>query len=356
MAAGASGPDILAGAFGPQDRSMLAIEYEPELVEEAVCLAVRGRSREGGFRRQRDRAYEVRDLEAREVAFRKLHGEWFERLDLGQPIVRALEEQPSIAAVTQGCRVGTARARQEEGAELFVRPATEGERDPERRWVVVRLRPETLSALDRLLQFLRHEFFHIADMLDPCFGYEPQLPPAAAGPAHEQLLRDRYRALWDAAIDGRLAGLGRAPHSVRAERLRDFVRTFPMLGARTGEAFARFFDGAACTHADLVGFAANPGAAAGCVLSDLRSASRPGSDSASPMAPGPHPGERCPLCRFPTHAFEPDPASLPDDVVALIRHDFPAWDPGHGLCRQCADLYRSRSLPPSFSSVSPPAR
>ena len=127
MAARTPGPDVLAGGFGPQERSMLAIEYAPELIEEAVFLAVRGQPRESGFRRQRDRAYEVRDLEAREAAFRKLHGEWFERLELGRPIVRALEEQPSIAAATQGCRVGPARAREEEGAELFVRPGAAGE-------------------------------------------------------------------------------------------------------------------------------------------------------------------------------------------------------------------------------------
>lgn len=324
---------------------MPAVEYEPELVEEAVLAFLRGHPRERGFRRERDRLYETRDPDAREAAFRGFHATWFERLDLGQPILRALGEQPAIGAAAQGCRIGMARVRQEEGAELFVGREGAGGGAADRRWIVVRLRPETLTDPQVLLQFLRHEFFHIADMLDPRFGYEPQLPQPAAGPAHEQLLRDRYRVLWDAAIDGRLAGLGRAPDSVRAERLRDFVRTFPMLGARTEEAFARSFDGAACTHADLVAFATNPGAVIGSCLPNPQ-----------PPTPGPHPGERCPLCRFPTHAFEPDPASLPEDVVVLIRQDFPAWDPGHGLCRQCADLYRSRSVPASFSSVSPPAR
>ncbi|HYB72492.1 MAG TPA: hypothetical protein VED18_03905 [Candidatus Sulfotelmatobacter sp.] len=322
---------------------MLAIEYAPELVEEAVFLAVRGHPREGGFRRERDRAYEVRDLEAREAVFRKLHGEWFERLELGRPIVRALEEQPAIAAATQGCRVGPARAREEEGAELFVRPGAAGAGEPERRWVVVRLRPEALSAPERLLQFLRHEFFHVADMLDAHFGYQPHLPPAAAGPAHERLLRDRYRALWDAAIDGRLVRLGRLPASARHDRLRDFLRAFPVLGSATEQAFARFFDGAPCTHADLVTFATSPG-----------------NISASPAprvpAPGPHQGARCPLCRFPTHAFEPEPACLPIDLVEIIRSDFPAWEPAHGLCRQCADLYRARSLAPSIALTGPAAR
>ncbi len=334
---------------------MTAIDYELELVEEAVFLALRGHPRQGGFRRQRDRAYEVRDPEAREATFRKLHGEWFDQLGLARPIVQALEERPSIAAATQGCRVGRARAREEEGAELFVRPAAAGAGEPELRWVVVRLRPEALSLPERLVQFLRHEFLHIADMLDPHFGYEPHLPPAVAGPAHERLLQDRYRALWDATIDGRLASLGRAPASARAERLRDFTRAFPMLGAAAEGAFARFFDGVACTHADMVAFVTSPGGFAGASR-DARPTCPPGSDSAPPVVTGPHPGERCPLCRFPTYAFEPDPAGLPHGVLAAIGQDFPAWVPAHGLCLQCADLYRCRSLPAAVSPAGPPAR
>ncbi len=316
-----------------------------------MLVSLRGHPRERAFRRQRDRLYEVRDPEARETAFRELHATWFETLDLGRPIVQALEEQSSIAAATQGCRIAPARARQEEGTELFVRPATAGARGADRRWVVVRLRPEALSDQERLLQFLRHELLHIADMLDPRFGYEPHLPQSPAGPAHERLLRDRYRVLWDATLDGRLARLGRAPDSVRAERLRDFVRAFPMLGAGTEEAFARFFDGAGSTHADLVAFAINPGC-----LSSSPGPRPPTRHSPGGQAPSPHPGERCPLCRFPTHAFEPDPESLPDAVVSHIRKDFPAWEPAHGLCQQCADLYRSRSTPLSAPVAGPLSR
>lgn len=310
------------------------LEYEPALVEEAVLQVLRGHREERAFRRDRDRLYELPDPEAREGAFRDLHAAWFERLGLGRPIVQAVHEQPAIAAATRGCRIAAARAREEEGAELFVRPPAPGLVERDRRWVVVRLRPEALGASERLLQFLRHELLHIADMLDPHFGYEPR-PWQAADPVPERLLRDRYRVLWDATIDGRLVRAGLAPPSVRAERLRDFVRTFPMLAARTEEAFTRFFDGAACTHADLVAFAADLGGALGT------------------QAEGPHPGERCPLCRFPTHAFEPDPSRLPPEVLDRVRVDFPAWDPAQSLCQQCADLYRARAFPVSAAGMLP---
>jgi hypothetical protein len=311
------------------------MEWEPRLVEEAVLAALPGRREATDFRRERDRLYEIRDPEARETAFRDLHGTWFERLDLGRPLLRAVEEQASIAAATCVCRVASARSRKEEGAELFVGPVAAGESPRARRWVVIRLRPEAFGAPDHLLRFLRHELFHIADMLDPRFAYEPGLPPAPAGPAHEALQRERYRVLWDAAIDGRLARLGRAPASVRADRLEEFRRTFPMLDPHTDEAFRRFFDGHGHTHALFVAVATGPDGLADHGMSGPR-----------PQTSGPRVGERCPICRFPTHAFEADPERLPPDVVARIRADFPVWDAAQGLCRQCADLYRTRAGAP----------
>ncbi len=309
------------------------VSYEPRLVEEAVFHAVRGHSQERAFHRQKDRLYETKDPEAREAGFRGFHGTWFETLGLARPIVQALDEQPSIAAATRSCQVASARARPEEGAELFVGPAGDALSDRERRWVVIRLSPEALAIPDRVLQFLRHELLHIADMLDPRFDYEPRLPEPAAGPAPERLLRDRYRVLWDTTIDGRLMRLGRAPASARPDRLRDFARTFPMLGAHTEATFARFFDRDSGTHTDLATFAAHPGPSAPSALADPRH-----------PTPGPLPGERCPLCRFPTHTFEPEPEGLPAQVLGRIRADFPAWKPVHGLCRQCADLYHARTV------------
>lgn len=310
-------------------RPMGVLEYEAALVEEVVLRALRGHPEERAFRRERDRLYGIPDPEAREAAFRDLHAAWFERLGLGRPIAQAFHEQPSVGAATRGCRVAAARSRQEEGTELFVRPPGPGLSDRDRRWVVIRLRPEALGSAEALLLFLRHELLHIADMLDPQFGYEPRLRREAAELTPERLLRDRYRVLWDATIDGRLARLGLAPPSVRAARFHDFVRTFPRLGARAEEAFSRFFDGATRAHADLVAFAANPGG------------------GLATRAEGLHPGERCPLCRFPTHAFEADPSGLPLEVLDRVRADFPAWAPGHGLCRQCAELYRARAFPVS---------
>jgi hypothetical protein len=191
------------------------------------------------------------------------------------------------------------------------------------------LEPEPLLAL------LRHEFFHIADMLDSSFGYEPTLPDAAGGPAHVSLLGDRYRVLWDATINGRMVRRGWLSSPGRADDLQSFTRAFPIFGAEAEEIFSNFFDREPHTHAELVAFACAPRSAVG----------QTGRSTT--------PETCCPLCRFPTHAFEPEPCDLPGQVVAL---DFPTWLPSQGICIQCADLYRACQLSAAAAMLLPGSR
>ncbi|OGB95671.1 MAG: hypothetical protein A3G35_02395 [candidate division NC10 bacterium RIFCSPLOWO2_12_FULL_66_18] len=321
------------------------VEWDPRFIEEAVLRTIEAR-RVQGFRGERNRLYEIQDPEQRDAAFQEFHAAWFERLNLGAVIWQELQEQPLILANTRACIVAQARASRDDGAELFVSPAGEGVGEAERRSVAIRLDPQRLLDPERLRVFLRHELVHIADMLDPAFGYEPRLPRAELGPAHERLLQDRYRVLWDTYIDGRLVRRNWASPSVRDRRLHEFTKTFPMLGERAGEAFPRFFDAATLTHADLVSFATNP--ASQISNFEFRISNLP--TDPQPLTPGLRPplhaGERCPLCGFPTHAFVPDPDQLSSEVLNRIRLDFPDWNPARGLCQQCSDLYQSRPTSP----------
>jgi hypothetical protein len=233
------------------------IEYEPRLVEEAVFYAVRSRREEPLFRAERDRLYEIADPEAREAGFRAFHAAWFERLGLGERLDEAFREQPSIAPNVGRCLVAVARSSPDEGAELFI-ASENGPDAAQGRTLLIRLKPEMLIFPDRLRLLLRRELLHIADMLDPGFGYEPRLSPSVAGRAHERLLEDRYSVLWDAYIDGRLARRGWAPPAARAARLGEFKRVFPMLGELMEAAFDRFFGAAALSHAELLAFAVEP--------------------------------------------------------------------------------------------------
>lgn len=228
----------------------LAVDYEGGLVEAAVLARLRGLLEERPFWRERDRLYQIADGEAREAGFAALHGAWFGRLGLDRSLRQALAERPELDGRCARAIVARAMAPRDEAADLLVAP-------PALPTLFVRLRVATLSDAEQALRLLRHELLHVADMLAPAFGYAPRLPPSPEGPLRDRRVAERYRALWDAYVDGRLARTGRAPAEARAERLMDFAGAFPEL-ENPAAAFARFFDGADLTHADLAAFAQGP--------------------------------------------------------------------------------------------------
>jgi hypothetical protein len=299
--------------------------YGPRLIEEAVFLAQHDSDLSAEIQERRNHIYEIADIDERDRRFNELNRACFDRLGLGKVVGQSLQEQSLIGAhVERGFVVGATQAK-EEGAELFVAP-DDVKNGHGRRTLRLLLRPETLLDEEALRPFLRHELFHISDMLDPAFAYEPTLPKAEGGPTYDTLITSRYRVLWDVTIAGRMARRGWCAATVRDHELNDFRHAFPMLDGDCEEHFKRFFDAAEARHAELAAFAFDPRAA---------------TDSISNQAVA---GTHCSLCRFPTHAFEPEPANLATEVLAEIKKDFPDWIPARGLCGQCADLYRGRQM------------
>jgi hypothetical protein len=229
------------------------VAYDAALVEEAV-LRAEGRltaEERGAFRAERDRIYGDADADQRELRFEELHGRWFQWLGLDRPLHRALSEQPELMRGSRACRVLRARARREETADLAEEPGSEGPS------IVVRLCPESLLDPDRLAALLRDELAHVADLLDPDFGYRRDLPPAAQGPRGDRL-RARYRAVWDATVTGRLSRRGLADPSARDQRLAAFVHAFAAGEARAAAAFDGWFSCPRPTHAAILAFALDP--------------------------------------------------------------------------------------------------
>ena len=303
----------------------LIVRYDPKLIEEVVFHAERDDYIAKELDEHRSRIYEVAEPNERERLFHDLYGSWFVRRGLGKVVDQALREQPMISAHVGSCYVVCATQAKEEGAELFVAP-DRGLDENQRRTLRILIRPESLLKYWSAITFLRHELFHIADMLDPAFAYEPDLPKTDGGPTYDTLITNRYRVLWDVTINGRMLRRGWISASIRDEQLRDLRYAFSMLEEKSGELFSRFFDGERPTHPELAAFAFDPRAAAG----SLNSASTPRT--------------HCPLCRFPTHVFELQPEKLGNEVIAAINRDFPHWAPAVGLCAQCADLYRANQL------------
>jgi hypothetical protein len=295
------------------------------LIEEAVFHAQHDRSDSGEFDQRRNRIYEIADVDGRDRLFNELNRAWFDRLGLAKVTEQCLQEQPLIGAHVERCFVVGATQAKEEGAELFIAP-DQKDNSHGRRTLRLLIRPESLLNEAELRTFLRHELFHISDMLDPAFAYEPTLPKTEGGPTYDTLITNRYRVLWDVTIAGRMLRRGWCAAPVREQQLNDFRTAFPMLDKQCEELFERFFDAAEPRHKELAAFAFDPRAA---------------TDNLSNQALA---GTHCSLCRFPTHAFASEPASLGTEVLAAIKEDFPDWTPIKGLCVQCADLYRGRQL------------
>jgi hypothetical protein len=304
---------------------MIDATYAPDLVEEAVLLAERTVPGDTirGFRRERNAVYDVEDPERRDAAFREAHLRWFVRLGLHRPVEEAIEERAELAGRVAQVRVLRALRRQEESADLFDRalPDGAGRRQP---LLALRLRPSLLLEVEPLRALLRHELMHVADMLDPAFGYERRLPPSDDGPSADNIVRDRYRVLWDVTIDGRLARAGLAHPNARAARSREFAAAFSMLGGRAGRTFDEWFDRVVPTHQAVATFAITP--------------------------PGP-PGDerdggtgRCPLCRFPVASLDRHPERLTAAARSLIELEHPSWSIDRGLCPQCLDLYEAQHV------------
>ena len=281
----------------------ILLRYDPRLIEEAVFLALRNHPDGRQYQEGRERVYETGDARERDRVFGELNKEWLVRLGLNKAVEQSLAEQPEISSRASSCFVGRVAQTKEEGAELFVAPDEQLDATA-CRIVSILLRPESMLQPETLLTFLRHELFHIADMLDPAFAYEPALPKAEGGPTYDTLITNRYRALWDVTINGRMMRRGWLPATAREQQLGDFLNAFPMFEENHEESFSPFFDSEQPKHAELVAFAFDPRAASGRRI--RKSA----------------PGNHCPLCRFPTHAFEPEPDSLGAAVREGRPHPF----------------------------------
>lgn len=301
---------------------MIPVTYAHDLVEEAVMLAERTATVEKAraFRQARNRAYQIADADGREAAFREVHREWFATLGLQGAIEQAIGQPGNLSGRLSQCRVLRAVRPQEEGADLFDRAVPDGEAD-RRPLLVIKVRPALLLDTPFLSGFLRHELVHISDMLDPAFGYRRALPPSDDGPSADNIVRDRYRALWDVTIDGRLARQGMGSPQTRALRAGEFEAAFPMLGPDAAGLFAEWFDRVEPTHERLVEFAMRPPAAS-------RNA---------------HTG-RCPVCRFPVASLDRNPERLSVAARQRIERDYPGWRVDHGLCAQCLDLYEAQHV------------
>ncbi len=301
----------------------MRLEYEPRFLDDVVRRAVVGRPEARRFHRECEAVYGIVDPESRAAAFDALSLAWCDRLVLGRVLEDRIAEEPLVSAAIDHCAVGRMRTPSDAGAELIVRTPTGEPSVPVVRVLRLLLSPEWLLDAVALTPFLRRELRHVADMLDPAFGYEPRLPAARLGRSAERLVLDRYRAAWNATVDGRLVREGKLDPAARERAWEDFTAVFGTLDEAAPGAFAELFAEGAPTHARLLALAMAPRA----------------------VVVGPEAGPvACPLCGCPSAAGLVDGAGLDHASRDEIEADFPDWTTDAGCCRQCADLYAARRL------------
>lgn len=295
----------------------MEIRCDPALVEETVFLEMRRRATAGdrrlaeAFLSQRSRLYSAAGAaEAREAQFRQLAERYFHELGLSALVTTRFDEFPLMTAQVQMARVQRVWSRKEERVELYMRPPT----------LLLGLQAARYLHREELVAFLRHELMHISDMLDPSFAYEPH--PALGGECdtEQDLIRERFRLLWNVWVAGRMRrNAWPLPDAERNRR--EFDRAFASWQPHRREAVCQDLGSRTrCTQRELLELA-----------QDERLTRMLGAG-----------GVRCPLCHFPTR----DGVRTWDGEWALVAQaihvDSPDWTPAHGACVQCAELYRAR--------------
>jgi hypothetical protein len=283
--------------------------YDAELLEGIVFLEARRLERNGQgllakrYERDRVRAYEQTDPDARNVAFFQLHLKWFRDLALEDRLLDAVRRFPIIQQTATTLLIRKSITKKDEGAELFVRPDAKN--------VAIALRSERCFE-PGFGQWLGHELCHISDMLDPSFGYEPEITMTDAPPAELELMRERYRVLWDITIDGRLKHDG--------EKMKCRAECAKALATVNIDRFEQLWNGPRPSHAELVALARS----VRVVVAN-------------------EPGGPCPLCKFPTFVWV-TASDFSMAIIAGIQRDFPQWLPAHGVCARCVELYSTRQM------------
>lgn len=277
-------PMTLRRSSGQATTDYLLIE--PRLVEDATFLRLQGHPLVQEFHEERSALYAIDDPGEQEDRFDALHTAWFHRLELDQPLRRALQEYPSLQEATQNCLVCRAEIQRVQGVDLHIASGGVSLTESANRTLVIRLCAETFSDPNRLLGLLRHEFMHVSDMLDADFGYRPELAPTGTEPGRRHLFSERYRVLWNITVNGRLARRGQLLKDAEAVHRDEFEQVFSMLGKRLDSCYRSFYDCDRPIHRSLAEFALNPvEVAARAPVPGLRISDRPAVSAPSGPAP-----------------------------------------------------------------------
>ncbi|HLD77979.1 MAG TPA: hypothetical protein VJB16_03025, partial [archaeon] len=285
----------------------IELRFDPAFIEEAVFLVLRQAQASGdhqtaqAFQRDRSAVYACEETSARDAQFQQLATRYFKLLGLAALFTGRLEDLPTLPGRVEAIVVRRVWSRKEERVELY--PST----------LLIELQASRCLDHERLIAFLRHELMHVADMLDPDFAYDPHVPLGGSNEVEDDLIRERFRVLWDLWVHGRMQRRGWPTLRDDTARRQEFERAFSLLAPTRRTALVeRLIRQGRWTQQELLALA-----------TDERLTKTLGQG-----------GVRCPLCHFPTQDGVRDWSGARAAVAEAIRADYPSWSAGEGACGQ----------------------
>ena len=298
------------------------INFDLTFIEEAVFLLMRDKQGDNLYRDfcdEKERIYQ-QDIsnEERDKAFKLLYEKYFCRLGLEDFFKNICKDfshlhKPEIRVVVK--RVWN---KKHEEAELYVQPSASPRGEPHQKTVYLGILVRRVLDLAFLESFLRHELTRISDMLSFNFQYSPHPVLGGKNGIEDNLIRERFRLLWDFYIDARLRGKGFKTNKSYEEQKKEFERKFFFLTPLEREQILTKIRGCeGLMQIDLLSWAGDP-------------------RSVKILGEG---GLRCPLCDFTSYDSVKNWTIEAVSIADRVKNDYPDWDPSQGICPQCFDIY-----------------
>lgn len=238
------------------------LRLDPAFVEEAVFLELKRLASSGetelssAFHAERTALYEVQEEHEREAAFHRLMNRYFQSLGLSELFNMRWEEFPKLSEHIDIAVLRRVFSRKEERVEFYRGRASDGLSSFEVSTSLL-IGLQAARCLDRktLIAFLRHELMHVADMIDPAFSYDPHAVLGGENKAEDELIRERFRLLWDLWVHRRMKQFGWQTVVDDTARRREFERAFSAFDPARREEIFRVVDRQdRWTHQELLRF------------------------------------------------------------------------------------------------------
>src|SRR3989338_28913 len=205
----------------------LQINFDLTFIEEAVFLLMRAKQEDKLFRdfcNEKEGIYQ-QDIsnEERDKAFKVLYEKYFCGLGLEDFFKNICKDFPHLYKPEIRIVVKRVWDKKHEEAELYVQP--------HQKTVYLGILVRRILDLAFLESFLRHELMRISDMLSFDFQYSPHPILGGKGEMEDNLIRERFRLLWDLYIDARLRKKGWTTARSAQQENEEFMKKFFFLNS-----------------------------------------------------------------------------------------------------------------------------